>query len=318
MTAQLYYVSSKPDDSARPAELKELASLLNWQGAHRFFAAGTGKNLPGLGEVSMLTPPAGIPANGFIYGRVSSTFDRAWKLLRHGLLPVWGFAMAAVQTKGRGQLRRRWSSEPGNLYVTFRLPEDMNVEAGALLTGYLLQRALAALGAAVQVKWPNDLIQDGCKVGGILLEERGGVVLAGMGLNFAHAPGRPEPAAGEEGTHFFPAGVLRSENNLINTRPPAMLNVWLELVKQITLSYEQDLACRSLEQRLALLENCLAFKGAVVTVHEPGFSDADSSCHEHRVSGQIMGLGPKGELRILLSSGRERLLHSGSLSFENN
>lgn len=315
MAAQLYYIFPDSGGQAAMNGLKESAALLNWQGVDRFFADGLKVNLPGLGEASAVSLPLDLPADGFLYARVSSTFDRAWELVEQDLLPCWGFVLAIMQSEGRGQLRRRWNSDPGNLYVTFRLPEDMNVEAGALLTGYLLQRALAALGAVVEVKWPNDLLQGGRKVGGILLEERGGVVLAGVGLNFAHAPGPAELADEEARVRFFPAGVLDLKNHLINMRPPAMLNVWLELVKHITLSYEQDLACRSLAQRLALLENCLAFKGAVVTVHEPGFSDADSSRLERSVSGQIKGLGPKGELRILLLSGRERLLHSGSLSF---
>ncbi len=47
---------------------------------------------------------------------------------------------------------------------------------------------LAARGAAVRIKWPNDLLVDGRKVGGILVEERGGVVVAGLGLNLGGAP----------------------------------------------------------------------------------------------------------------------------------
>lgn len=315
MPEPLYYLSFPSRSSGGNVDLASLASLPGWHEVERFFDGSDETTLQGIGRVMPASLATDIQAAGFIRAEVASTFDLAWDLVKQNLLPCWGFALAAAQNAGRGQLRRPWHSRPGNLYVTFRLPQDLNVEAGALLTGYLLQRALAALGAAVKIKWPNDLVQGGHKVGGILLEERDGVLLAGVGLNLAQAPSPTdlEPGAGQ--IKPFPAGVLRFENDSLNMRSPVVLNVWLTLVKQITLGYEQDLAWRSLEQRLALLESCLAFKGAMVTVSEPGFSDTDPSASERRVSGQITGLGPKGELRLLLSSGRERLLHNGTLSF---
>ncbi len=315
MPEPLYYISSQAHSPSWGADLAGLAALPGWRGTERLWAGGEEFALPGIGKALAARKLWDIPAAGFLCAETTSTFDLAWNLVKQNLLPCWGFALAAAQSAGRGQLRRYWRSVPGNLYATFRLPQDMNVEAGALLTGYLLQRALTTLGAAVKIKWPNDLIQDGRKVGGILLEEREGVVLAGVGVNLAQAPDLAELKSGGEQSKPFPAGVLRLENSSPRMRQPAVLNVWLTLVKQITLRYEQDLACRSLAQRLALLESCLAFKGAMVTVHEPSFSDTDSLCPEPSVSGRIKGLGPKGELRLLLSSGRERLLHNGTLSF---
>ena len=314
MAWQLYYLSSFSPDPVRGLALRKLAVLPGWAGVERVFCEGTAATLPVVGEVPVAPLPPGIPAPGFICTEATSTFDLAWELYGHGLLPCWGFVLAASQSAGRGQLRRYWHSRPGNLYVTFRLPEDLNTEAGALLTGYLLHKALGALGAAVDIKWPNDLIQNGRKVGGILLEERGGAVMAGVGLNLAHAPEQPDLEIEDNRTRPFPAGVLRVEASPLNTRPPAVLNVWLELVKQITLSYEQDLRRLPPARRPALLESCLAFKGLEVAVSEPGFADSDLPSSEHSISGVINGLGPRGELRLLLSSGQERLLHSGTLS----
>ena len=194
------------------------------------------------------------------------------------------------------------------------MPEDLNTEAGALLTGYLLYKALGALGVSVSIKWPNDLIQNDRKVGGILLEERGGAVMAGVGLNIVYAPEMLDLETESSRAQPFPAGVLHTESSPLNARPPAVLNVWLELVKQITLSYEQDLSRLPPARRPALLESCLAFKGLEVAVSEPGFADSDLPSSEHSISGVINGLGPRGELRLLLSSGQERLLHSGTLS----
>ena len=314
----LHYCTLAPGDCGCGTEQgiapAELALLTGWQGIDEIFANGAVTALPGAGEVSTVLLPSYVPAPGFICAGVTSTFDLAWELLKHDLLPCWGFVLAASQSAGRGQLRRYWHSRPGNLYVTFRLPEDLNTESGALLTGYLLHKALAALGVPVSIKWPNDLIQDGRKVGGILLEERGGAVMAGLGLNLAHAPEMPDLETGDNRARPFPAGVLHVENGPLNVRPPAVLNVWLELVKQITLSYEQEISRLPPARRPALLESCLAFKGLEVAVSEPGFADSGSPSSEHSLSGVINGLGPRGELRLLLSSGQERLLHSGTLS----
>lgn len=315
MTAQLYYLPSYPGISPQPVSLANLASLSGWQGVERFFCDSIATRLPGGGEALAATTSLDISGAGFICAEVTSTFDLAWELVKHDLLPCWGFVLAATQNSGRGQLRRPWQSKPGNLYVTFRLPEDLNTEAGALLTGYLLRQALGALGAVVNIKWPNDLIQNHCKVGGILLEERGGVLLAGVGLNLNDAPDMASLAAGDN-SRAFPAGVLRGAHAPLNLSLPGVLNVWLKLVKQVTLSYEQELCQLPLEQRPALLESCLAFKGSMVSITDPGFVDAGPSFTEHSISGVINGLGPNGELRLLLASGRERLLHSGTLNLE--
>ncbi len=328
MPSQLYYLSSFPPDQTRSVALHELAAWPGWKGIERTFAGNALAVLPLIGKVPAAPLPPGCPAAGFICAEVTSTFDLAWELLKHELLPCWGFVLAATQSAGRGQLRRPWQSAPGNIYATFRLPEALNIEAGALLTGYMLHRALGALGIAVDIKWPNDLIQNKRKVGGILLEERGGAVLAGVGLNIAHAPdmaGLTDLASltnltgqtlEDNSPRPFPAAVLRAENDSFPPAPPAVLNAWLELVKQVTLSYEQDLSRLPPERKPALLESCLAFKGLKATVFEPGFADSGSFFEKREISGIINGLGPKGELRLLLPSGQERLLHSGTLTLQ--
>lgn len=316
MTKTLYYLLPDSGNASGSAALSELAKLPGWEKTEEFFAEAKTVCLPHVGEALAASMPKGASASGFICGEVPSTFDLAWQLTGQGLLPCWGFVLAARQTSGRGQLRRAWVSEPGNLYVSFRLPDDLNTEAGALLTGYLLLRALRAMGINVSLKWPNDLIQDKRKVGGILLEERGGALLAGVGLNLRQAPDLSAVSFGIKGAKPFPAGILRAGHEPDNPANCNIIHMWLELVKQITLSYEKDLAPLLPEQRTALLEEYLAFKGARVTVHEPGFFHAEGIKPGNDISGVLTGLGAKGELRLMLSSGQELLLHSGSLSLE--
>lgn len=103
---------------------------------------------------------------------------------------------AEAQTAGRGRRGRRWHSAPG-AGATFTLARRMHCGtqglAGlSLAVGVAAARALRSLGAAsVALKWPNDLLAGGAKLGGILIETRSsargaetGVLAAiGIGLN---------------------------------------------------------------------------------------------------------------------------------------
>lgn len=107
---------------------------------------------------------------------------------------------ALEQSAGRGRHGRRWISGKGNLYISMVLRPPCPVrETGRLsiLTGLAAGRAvLRFIGAerSFALKWPNDLLLDGAKCGGILLESSlspgGGLewVVAGVGINALHAP----------------------------------------------------------------------------------------------------------------------------------
>lgn len=92
---------------------------------------------------------------------------------------------AEMQTAGRGRRGKRWHSAPG-AGVTFSLSIRMpKPDPGlSLVAGVACARALRALGAArVALKWPNDLVVDGAKLGGILVEARGTLAVIGVGIN---------------------------------------------------------------------------------------------------------------------------------------
>jgi BirA family biotin operon repressor/biotin-[acetyl-CoA-carboxylase] ligase len=98
-------------------------------------------------------------------------------------LPVGSIVVADHQTEGRGRLGRTWQSAPGGgLYATFVLaPRPLLLFA----VGVACARAC---GQDVRLKWPNDLVREGLKVGGILADARPDRVLVGVGVNLAWAP----------------------------------------------------------------------------------------------------------------------------------
>ncbi len=100
---------------------------------------------------------------------------------------------AERQTAGRGRMGRHWVSPPGNLYASglVRLrPGDPAAATLALVTAVALHEAIAifAPGVALMLKWPNDVLARGAKLGGILLERAGEAVVIGVGVNLAHHP----------------------------------------------------------------------------------------------------------------------------------
>jgi len=105
---------------------------------------------------------------------------------------------AEEQTAGRGRRGRRWHSAPG-AGVTFSLARSLNRPAREaaglpLVAGVAVARALRGLGATqAALKWPNDLVVAGAKLGGILVETRsqGRATRAviGIGLNCRHDAG---------------------------------------------------------------------------------------------------------------------------------
>ena len=116
-------------------------------------------------------------------------------LLREAGLAAPVLLIAAEQTAGRGRRGRRWHSAPGS-GLTFSLARVVRrpareLAALSLVAGVAAARALRALGAPVELKWPNDLVAGGGKLGGILVETRaagrGTLAVFGIGINLRGA-----------------------------------------------------------------------------------------------------------------------------------
>ncbi len=102
--------------------------------------------------------------------------------------------VAGRQTRGRGRHGRDWFSPEGNLYASILLrpglPPARLSELGFVVALAAADAADAVLpGGRARLKWPNDVLVDGGKIAGILVEiiEDNAAVI-GIGLNIAHAP----------------------------------------------------------------------------------------------------------------------------------
>ena len=123
-----------------------------------------------------------------------STNSEATRLLKHQILPEGTCICARFQREGKGQRSNNWLSRPGeNLLASFILyPPDQNASQPFLLSkavAIAVQRTLQAFTQSKpEIKWPNDLLLDGKKIAGILIENqwsgsRWQSSIVGIGIN---------------------------------------------------------------------------------------------------------------------------------------
>lgn len=126
---------------------------------------------------------------------VTSTNDLVKDMADRGA-PEWTTVVARSQSEGRGRMGRKWHSPRGNLYVSVLLkPDILPVELPrmSILTSLAVFMALKRGGAAMKLKWPNDILFDSRKIAGVLLEgrtqeNRVDYIVAGIGINLALDP----------------------------------------------------------------------------------------------------------------------------------
>lgn len=131
----------------------------------------------------------------FAYEVVDSTNTEAFRRARAGERgPFW--VTAHSQRAGRGRRGREWISEPGNLYASLLLDAPSLTHCAPQLSfvaSLAVRDAIcdvAGLAAQVKLKWPNDILCGGLKLGGILIEGELPFIVVGIGVNCAHHPDR--------------------------------------------------------------------------------------------------------------------------------
>ena len=132
------------------------------------------------------------------FPRVRSTNDHAALLRRRGELFAPAIVLTGHQMAGRGRGTNTWWSGPGGITVTFAIAANDAIAPHQvpLLAGLAVRNAAAELtgDAAIQLKWPNDLLFEGKKLAGLLCERLERMDLIGLGLNvnvFQNEPPRP-------------------------------------------------------------------------------------------------------------------------------
>ncbi len=122
------------------------------------------------------------------FDKIPSTQDYAHELIAQGggrdHTAIWALAQSA----GRGRFRRPWVSHHGNLYVSFIYDCPERDARMAYAVAVAVAETIASFGIHPTIKWPNDILVDGKKISGALIEYSGRFVIVGIGINVKSNP----------------------------------------------------------------------------------------------------------------------------------
>ena len=237
--------------------------------------------------------------------------------------PLW--VLARTQTQGRGRGHRQWISPPGNLHLSLLIrPEaplrrwpEMSLLA-SLVAVKALERLAVRLGRPqvrdmLALKWPNDVLLDGRKLGGILLEtaeiphapaaalpdapvhaaenapQRRALII-GWGMNLAAAP--PDDQVRWPATALTCAGL--------DISPPLLF----ETLRDVFWRWYQVWQAHGARNVLNAWRKRAYGLGARVLVHDGG----------RRISGRFADLAADGSMLLQTDDGKQLILRAGEVT----
>jgi BirA family transcriptional regulator, biotin operon repressor / biotin---[acetyl-CoA-carboxylase] ligase len=230
------------------------------------------------------------------FATIDSTMLEAARLAEagcaHGTVVV-----ADEQTAGQGRHGRRWHSEPGaGLYASIVLRPDLRPDSLPVLTLALGLAAADAIadtsGLKCDLRWPNDVMLEGRKVAGILVQLLDPVAIAGIGINVNHVAFPAEIAA--------EATSLRIVSNRLYSREQLLVTLLEAVGRNCSVLAGED----GRQKILMMFSRCSSYaRNKRVTV-EQGHSI---------VEGTTAGLDPSGFLILRKDDGTEDLVLAGGV-----
>ncbi len=220
---------------------------------------------------------------------VGSTND--WLLARADTLPDGHWVIATRQTAGRGRRGRVWNDGLGNFMGSVLVKAQGPVQQLSFAAALALHDALAATTgqpARLALKWPNDVLLDGIKCSGILLERQGEALVIGMGVNLAHHPEATERPA----TSLAAAGLPVPHTVEFLGAISSCFNHW-----RLQWEWEGFAPIRA-----AWLERAAGLGGRIV-----------ARLGSESPEGLFAGLAEDGALQMRLDDGSLRSIHAGEV-----
>lgn len=166
--------------------------------------SNNGLGICDLDSVPRIQSTAGV-WNRIVFSHVASTNTVGKRLaasyLNQGSGVVPTILITAEQTHGRGRLGRDWTSPAGGIYASLVVPRESGIPLSILplaVPSALCRELDKVVDVPVRLKWPNDLMVNGRKLGGVLIETVGRdsaiAVVVGFGVNYARQQGAVEGA----------------------------------------------------------------------------------------------------------------------------
>ena len=199
--------------------------------------------------------------------------------------------VALEQQAGKGRQGRHWISDIGNFFgstLVVLASDDPPAQSLSMAAGLALIEAVdvAVPAQPLMLKWPNDLMLQGKKLGGILLERNGNRIAVGFGVNLAKAPALADRQAADLGGRVDPQAFAP----LLAGSFSRLLALW-----------------RSSEPAL-LAQAWLA------RAHRPGTRLSVHSNNDEIVSGRFEGIEADGALILRRDDGNTDIIRAGDVS----
>ncbi len=241
------------------------------------------------------------------FDSIGSTNDEALAWAAGGAKDL-SIVIADEQTQGRGRLNRKWFTPKGSALafsIILRPSASLRPHLSRTVGLAALSIAGACLthGLAPRIKWPNDILLNGKKTAGILIETvwSGADVdslVIGVGVN-VYKPSVPPPDL-----LHFPATSLEDE---LGGEPPAREEILREILSAF-ISWRERMDTNEL---IKAWEQILAFRGEQVQVQAGGGSVLEG---EVPISGRLLGLETDGSLRLRDMHDKSVIVRFGDVS----
>lgn len=278
--------------------MKDVAMFGPWEERRQQDCSPAGQDCLWYPSVGSTKPAPTI----LIWDQYHSSMDLAWDLLSRREIHTWDSVIVTAQTAGRGQFRRNWISPVGNLHASWVWPElsDSNISNAyqenllPLVAAFMVAQGLELLGIKTQIKWPNDLLYKNRKIGGILVEQRDGKIIVGIGINMASAPALQTT----DTEAVMPATCLSEQG--FDLSP---LKAWSHLVASGIHCFRKLITQLRASQFIQLITSRLAWRGKQVHI----LQNSKKIC-----PAIIIGVAEDGGLLIKRNTQTE-VIHSGRI-----
>ena len=208
--------------------------------------------------------------------------------------------IAEKQTSGRGRLDRKWTSPKGGIWFSLIIHPKFDVSSSTLipiLSAVALSKSIKKiLGVETEVKWPNDIILNGKKVAGILVDasvqaNNIDYLILGIGINFDIDTKKLEKRLSKT-PNFYGVNSLRGNNN---KTPPKIL------LKEFLFQFEKNLSSLDKGEKAKIVKEWTknaAGIGRKITINTSS----------GKISGISQGIDTDGALKIKTKKKIERVL----------
>jgi BirA family biotin operon repressor/biotin-[acetyl-CoA-carboxylase] ligase len=237
------------------------------------------------------------------FDSIGSTNDEALAWAAAGARDL-SIVIADEQTHGRGRLDRKWFSPKGSglAFSLILRPSASNALRLHLswtvgMAALSIAESCSILELAPRIKWPNDILLNGKKTGGVLIEtvwsgDDVDSLVIGMGINVYKTSVPPVELL------QFPATSLEDE---LGKQPPPREEILLSILN----AFLHWRKCMGTNELINAWEKMLAFSGEQVQVHAGS---------EASVTGELLGLESDGSLRLRDAHDKSVIIRFGDIS----